>query len=168
MEELITLVCPVGETYSFPICSHDRSFEPYRAAPGDRWLVDVTPAAAAEFLHKGGFALPEFVNRRVLSGQTTPLVHTDGPFSVSFDGVEYVSQETAMPNGEIKHVMAFPSEGVAEIVDGVHPGVSVLSLADFMPPAPPPDPSDPPAPVLEDNASSGSKSRRSRRESGDE
>jgi hypothetical protein len=167
MEDLITLVCPLGETYSFPICSHDRSFEPYRAAPGDRWLVDVTPAAAAEFLHKGGFALPEFVKRRDLSGQTTPLVHEDGSFSLSFDGVEYHSEETTMPNGELQHVMAFPSEGVADVV-GVHSGVSVLSLADFMPPAPPPDPSEPPAPVIEDNAAAGSKSRRPKRESGDE
>jgi hypothetical protein len=164
MEDLITLVCPVGETYSFPICSHDRSFEPYRAAPGDRWLVDVTPAAAAEFLHKGGFALPEFVNRRVLSGQTTPLVHEDGPFSVSFDGVSYASQETEMPNGALQHVMAFPSEGVGEVV-GVHQGVSVLSMADFMPPpAPPPDPGSPPSPVSGD----GQKSRRGKREGGDE
>ena len=147
-DDLITLVCPIGQdTHTYPISSHGDEFEPFPETPGDpnsRWLIHAHRAAAAEFLHKGGFALVSYVQRRQLSGQVTPLVHADGPFSLSFEGAEHHSEETEMPNGAVVHVVAFPSEGVGDVV-GVHPGVSVLSLADYLQPEGPTETAEAPA-----------------------
>jgi hypothetical protein len=131
MSDLITLVVPFGAE-SAPICSYDRGFlayleDPQAAIP--RWLVDVTPRAAHEFLH-GGFALYEPQMRRRLSGEKASLVHVDGPTSVSFDGETYHSDETVMPNGKVAHVLTVPVESVLDFTKS-HPGFSVPSAAEY-------------------------------------
>jgi hypothetical protein len=73
--------------------------------------------------------------RRRLSGEVVPIVFGDGdePFSVSYDGDNYTAELQELPDGSMKYVMEFPSEGVGEVV-GVHPGYAVLSLSDHQPP----------------------------------
>jgi hypothetical protein len=154
-DRLITLVCPFGAENA-AICSHGVGFVPYREdihSRGSRWLVDVTPQAAHNFLHNGGFALPDFVMRRQFSGQTAPLVHKDGAFSIGFDGQQYQSEETRLPNGEMRLIADFPLEAIPEVV-GVFPGFSVLSMVEFQ---------APPATGGEGEASA-SKGRRSKRD----
>jgi hypothetical protein len=133
MTDMITLVVPFGAE-SAPICSHDRGFQPYLEDPSasiPRWLVDVTPEAAHQFLSTGGgFHLYEPQLRRRLSGETTPLVHADGPVSVSFDGDNHQSAQQVMPNGATVHVLAVPTEAVLDFIRS-HPGFSVLSVMDY-------------------------------------
>jgi hypothetical protein len=131
MIDLITLVVPFGAE-SAPICSYDRGFQAYLEDPRaaiPRWLVDVTPRAAHEFMH-GGFALYQPQMRRRLSGDMAQLVHVDGPTSVSFDGEIFKSAETVMPNGAVAHVLSVPIESVAEFTTS-HPGFSVPSAAEY-------------------------------------
>ncbi len=131
MSDLITLVVPFGAEFA-PICSHDRGFQSYLEDPRaavPRWLVDVTPRAAHEFMH-GGFALYEPQMRRRLSGETASLVHVDGPTSVSFDSETYYSKETVMPNGKVAHLLSVPVESVLDLTRS-HPGFSVPSAAEY-------------------------------------
>jgi hypothetical protein len=61
-DELITLVVPSGDTYSYPISHGDRQWFPYREdhrSECSRWLIDVPRYAAVGLLHNGGFALYE-------------------------------------------------------------------------------------------------------------
>ncbi len=135
MSDMITLVVPFGAETA-PICSHDRGFQTYLEDPRaaiPRWLVDVTPRAAHEFIH-GGFALYEPQMRRRLSGEMALLVHA-GPTSVSFDGETYQSKQTVMPNGKVAHVLSVPIESVHDITNS-HPGFSVPSAADYEAPMP--------------------------------
>ncbi len=137
MTDLITLVVPFGAEAA-PICSHDRGFQPYLDDPRaaiPRWLVDVTPRAAHDFLH-GGFSLYQPQMRRRLSGEMAPLVHVGGPTSVSFDGEEIHSEETVMPNGDVANLLSLPVEAVADFLQS-HPGFSVPSAADYEPATPP-------------------------------
>jgi hypothetical protein len=137
------LIVPPGASDA-PISHGKDSFPPYREDPSDRntqWLVEVPDHTAEHFCLNGGFQVYEPQMRRRLSGQCVPLIHGDGsaPCSLSFDGDNYQSEFMTLEDGVGVHVLSLPAEGVSEIVSlhggaPIHPGYSVLSIADHQPP----------------------------------
>jgi hypothetical protein len=100
MRMLVILVLPPGAEDA-PICHGDESFAPYRENardPASDWLVEVTPEAAVQLLHKGGFSLHAPAMRRRLSGMTVYMIHKEGPRSCGWDGESYEPDE----NGRVK------------------------------------------------------------------
>lgn len=133
------LILPPGAEDA-PVSHGKDCFPQYREDtkdPNTRWLVEVPDHAAQHFCLNGGFQVYEPQMRRLLSGQCVPLIQGDGsaPCSVSYGGGDpYHSELVTLDDGSQKHVIAFPAEGVSEVV-GVHPGYAVLSLADHQAPA---------------------------------
>jgi hypothetical protein len=96
MSEMCILVLPPGAEDA-PICHADHSFAPYRLDPRNPasvWLVEVTPEAAVQLLHKGGFSLHAPAMRRRLSGMMVRMIHKEGPRSCGWDGEAYEPDES--------------------------------------------------------------------------
>lgn len=133
LDLMVTLLVPTGAETA-PISHGHECFVPYRANifdPTSPYLVDVPVHAVDPFCLRGGFQVLDQPMRRRLSGQVVPLILRDGsvPSSVTYDGDVYASQLIRFPDGSERHLIAFPEEGLGEFLQ-VHPGYTLLSMAD--------------------------------------